>query len=279
MDFKNIKLIVSDLDGTLFNSQKVISEENKRAVRRVQEEGVLFTFATGRADIFVKETIEELELELPVIVANGAYFIEKGRRLDERLIDSADLWKMFDAATEFDANLFVSVGYDIYAVDSETNLKIIRGWGVGRRDEKIAKNVILLKSYDEMYDRVNGRTSKLFVRGDDYDKNAKVRARILETCDVTIANSAPLCMDIMRKGVSKANAIRVLAEEKLGVRMDEVMALGDQENDMPMLKAAGYSVAMGNGVDFVKREADFVTKTNDENGVAYALDQLIINRQ
>jgi len=91
----------------------------------------------------------------------------------------------------------------------------------------------------------------------------------------TILKSAPYYLEILDRRVNKGQGVKMLAE-KLGLARDEVMAIGDQENDLAMIEYAGTGVAMGNAIDSVKQIAQFVTKTNMEDGVAHAIEELVL---
>ena len=93
----------------------------------------------------------------------------------------------------------------------------------------------------------------------------------------TIMKSAPYSLEILDKRVNKGEGVKVLAE-KLGIARENVMTLGDQENDIAMLEYAGLGVAMGNAIDSVKAISQFVTKSNREDGVAYAVEKFVLNR-
>ncbi len=92
-----------------------------------------------------------------------------------------------------------------------------------------------------------------------------------------VVPSSPVYIEFIDKKVSKGNAVRTLAE-KLGIDISQVMAIGDQGNDLSMIEAAGVGVAMGNGIDDLKSIAQFVTKSNDEDGVAYAVEKFLLNK-
>ncbi|PZL92535.1 sugar-phosphatase, partial [Pantoea graminicola] len=91
----------------------------------------------------------------------------------------------------------------------------------------------------------------------------------------TILKSAPYYLEILDRRVNKGQGVRMLAE-KLGLKQEEVMAIGDQENDLAMIEYAGTGVAMGNAIDSVKQIAQFITRTNMEDGVAHAIEELVL---
>ena len=105
-----------------------------------------------------------------------------------------------------------------------------------------------------------------------FEKNIEKMKEDLKDFDVLLVG--PGWMEIMPKGVSKASAIEKIAK-KLGYSMENVMAFGDAENDIEMIKEAGIGVAMGNGMDSVKKVADVVTSSNDENGIGQVIDDLL----
>ena len=104
---------------------------------------------------------------------------------------------------------------------------------------------------------------------------AQMPAEITE--NYTLLKSAPYYLEILNKQVNKGQAVRILAEQ-LGITADEVMAVGDQENDLAMLSYAGYGVAMGNAIESVKQQARYQTATNAEDGVAQAIQRWALTR-
>lgn len=109
------------------------------------------------------------------------------------------------------------------------------------------------------------------------DKKLKLfRKELKDIKEIEVASSSKKNVEVTTKGVSKGNALKFLCEY-FNIKKEEVMAIGDSENDISMLQYAGFGVAMGNAIDTVKKEAEFITETNDNDGVAKAIEEYVIN--
>jgi Cof subfamily protein (haloacid dehalogenase superfamily) len=125
--------------------------------------------------------------------------------------------------------------------------------------------------------RLKDRILKVIVFNDNAELLAKIRKEISEKLEVQITSSYVDNIEIMNKGVSKGRALEILGGY-LGVSREEMIAIGDSENDLEMIKFAGLGVAMENAVDEVKRVADYITKSNMEDGVKHVIEKFILNK-
>ena len=258
-----IKLFVSDLDGTMLPDGNVVSAENIAAVRRAAEAGVTVTIATGRMFEAALPVARALGVDVPIISYNGGLIKSpSGRVYEEHTVDPA-------------------LAHDIIAFCKE------RGWyiqsysgGVLRYVEACDESRFYENSqqltgqavgWDGLFAHTEGNCKLLLAtKGRDVTlaRAEAVLAAFGERVDVT--RSADRLIEIVPKGISKASALKSLAG-KLGISIAETMAIGDAYNDLPMLKAAGKSIAMGNAFPEVKEVTDYETLTCEENGLAAAI--------
>ena len=240
------KLLALDMDGTLLTEEKTISAENKQAIYAALEAGVTVIFSTGRGVQSVLPYAEELGLQTPIVAANGSEVWKSPAELLKRELMPPDLIrKLHQMALDYDT------WYWAYAVE-----------GLFNKDKwaEDADNIHWLKFgyYTE-----------------DAEALRAIRAT-LESWDVLeITNSHPSNLELNPKGISKASGIEEVCK-LLGITMSEVVAMGDSENDIAMLQAAGLGVAMGNAQESVKRMADLVTVSNEEHGVARIIHDFIL---
>jgi len=232
------KLLALDMDGTLLNEAKEISADNKRAIAEAQAAGVTVMLATGRGIRSIMPYVEELGLTSPIVAVNGSeVWSSPDTLLRRQLMDPEHVRRLHALAVRHDTWWWA------YAVDRLYN-----------RDE-----------WTEELERVEWLKFGFYY--EDVRILAEVRNIVEGWNELEVTNSHPYNIELNPLGVSKASGLAAVCE-LLGIAMDEVVAMGDSENDVAMLRAAGLGVAMGNAQDSVKLLADRVTVTNEEHGVA-----------
>ncbi|MGG0520037.1 Cof-type HAD-IIB family hydrolase [Priestia aryabhattai] len=242
---KEFKLIALDMDGTLLNNQQEISEENRAAIAKAQEQGVHVVLSTGRSLLTCREYAQSLQLSSYLITVNGSeIWDESGQLVERKLIDASHIEKMWNLTQEHKLNF--------WAVTTD---KVWRD----EFPEDIASQEWLKFGYDIPDDALREEVLK----------------QIAGISDFEISNSSLTNLEINALGINKAKGIMTVCE-RLGISMDEVIAMGDSLNDMAMIEAAGCGIAMGNAQEAVKEAADWVTDTNVNNGVAKAISHLVL---
>ncbi|WP_099330869.1 Cof-type HAD-IIB family hydrolase [Priestia aryabhattai] len=242
---KEFKLIALDMDGTLLNDQQEISEENRAAIAKAQEQGVDVVLSTGRSLLTCREYAQSLQLSSYLITVNGSeIWDESGQLVERKLIDASHIEKMWNLTQEHKLNF--------WAVTTD---KVWRD----EFPEDIASQEWLKFGYDIPDDALREEVLK----------------QIAGISDFEISNSSLTNLEINALGINKAKGIMTVCE-RLGISMDEVIAMGDSLNDMAMIEAAGCGIAMGNAQEAVKEAADWVTDTNVNNGVAKAISHWVL---
>ena len=260
-----IKLIAVDLDDTLLNSQVEISQENKKVIQECQEQGIHFTFATGRMFRATTKFAREINLDLPLITYQGALV----KTLEEEEIKHHVIEK--DLAAEVidflkGYNLQLNVYMDDYLYVEEMNdfgNNYTSLSGVGHRLTTFPQGLIT-------------NPTKILIAGDpDVLDIAQEKGRILFGDKLTITKSKSYFLEFGNREAKKSIALKALAES-LGVKREEILAIGDGMNDLDMLEYAGIGVAMENGDRQIKEISDYVTDTNDNHGVAKAIKKFVL---
>ncbi|ANF45872.1 phosphoglycolate phosphatase, TA0175-type [Priestia megaterium] len=242
---KEFKLIALDMDGTLLNNQQEISKENREAIAKAQEQGVHVVLSTGRSLLTCREYAQSLQLSSYLITVNGSeIWDESGQLVERKLIDASHIEKMWNLTQEHKLNF--------WAVTTD---KVWRD----EFPEDIASQEWLKFGYDIPDDALREEVLK----------------QIAGISDFEISNSSLMNLEINALGINKAKGIMTVCE-RLGISMDEVIAMGDSLNDMAMIEAAGCGIAMGNAQEAVKEAADWVTDTNVNNGVAKAISHWVL---
>ncbi|AVX08022.1 phosphoglycolate phosphatase [Bacillus sp. Y-01] len=242
---KEFKLIALDMDGTLLNNQQEISKENRETIAKAQEQGVHVVLSTGRSLLTCREYAQSLQLSSYLITVNGSeIWDESGQLVERKLIDASHIEKMWNLTQEHKLNF--------WAVTTD---KVWRD----EFPEDIASQEWLKFGYDIPDDALREEVLK----------------QIAGISDFEISNSSLTNLEINALGINKAKGIMTVCE-RLGISMDEVIAMGDSLNDMAMIEAAGCGIAMGNAQEAVKEAADWVTDTNVNNGVAKAISHWVL---
>jgi Cof subfamily protein (haloacid dehalogenase superfamily) len=264
----SIKLFVTDLDGTLLNGDKTISAQNKAAIQAAVAAGVTVTIATGRMYVSALPYAKELGVDVPIITYNGALIKSvAGRVLSDAFLPAADVKEILDYCLARDWYIQLYSNEELYfTVESAYASQYeqsagVKGHAVGR---------------DGIYQHLEQVPKLLSITAGE----AVTEARVAELARafagrIMPVRSNPEYVEIVGVGVNKAAAVQELAA-KLGLAMDEVMCIGDSNNDLPMLRAAGHSVAMGNARDEVKAACDYVVTDCEHSGVADAIRRYVL---
>jgi len=264
MEKARYKLMAVDMDGTLLKSDGTISQTTEAAVKKAVAGGLVFVLCTGRPLQGVQRYIGQLGLSGPVITYNGAVIADSGSGeiLFSQDMDADDARAVWRAAVR--KNTFVVVW-------SQNRLYVSE---IGEKSafyEEIARTkASLITDFEALADR--GITKMLW-----YDDPAALDAWQGEFADLrqtTAAKSRAYFLEFFSSKVSKAVAMQHLGQ-RLGISREEMIAVGDQVNDLPMIAYAGLGVAMGNAMDAVKAAAGYVTDDNDHEGVAKVIAEFI----
>lgn len=267
-----IKLVAIDLDGTLLTDDKRISQENLAVLKKAKEQGVKVVLCTGRPLAAITPFIEQLHLNEPgdySITFNGG-LVQKndtGEILSKSALTLKDVQRISQLMTKLDLPLDVLSEEVVLQLPTSANHSSLYPTLNGLLTYKPAKledlaseglyNKVVMAYHQEFLDQ---QIEKIPVSFKEEYEVIKTRSNLLE---------------FMPKGVTKALGLDHLAKH-LGMTSDEIMALGDEENDLSMIEYAGMGVAMANAVEKVRRAADYITVSNEEDGVAKAIEKFIL---
>lgn len=257
------------MDGTLLNSQKQIGEEDQRVLKQAKKEGINVVICTGRPLAAIQGYLDELNLKEPgdySITFNGG-LVQKndtGEIIEKTLMPVEHIHELFDLASFLDVPMDILSEGTVLQLPTSQNYLSIYGQLNNLLTFKRAQLNHL--SADQIYNK-----AVVAIDADYLDEQIKkIPADFYERYEIIKTRSNLL--EFMPKGITKAYGISLLAKD-LGIRQEEVMGIGDEENDLPMIQYAGIGIAMDNAVPIVKEAADAVTKNNDQNGVAHAVTE------
>ena len=266
------KLLVLDLDGTLTNTRKEVTEHTRTTLIKAQEQGLKIVLASGRPTYGIAPLANLLQLdkyEGYVLSYNGGEIIDwkTGELLYKNLLDPEVLPYLYQCAND---NHFAIVTYDGEYVLTEYP-----------DDEYVLKeallNVMKIKKVDNFLKAVQHPIAKCLIVGEPTRLAVLEKEMYNHLHDrMGVFRSEPYFLELVPKGIDKAQSLAVLLKE-IGMTKDEMIAVGDGFNDLYMIKYAGLGVAMSNAQEVVKENADFITLSNEEDGVAHVVEKFILS--
>ena len=268
---KNIKVVVSDLDGTLLNPQHRISDYTKSIFQELHNQGYLIVVATGRHHLDAMGIIDKLEIPVYLVSSNGAR------------IHSPNKDELFSFNLDSDV---VKAALNV-EIDPEITVVLFKEkvWQTNKWNEKLNAFQEELKYHPELVDYKtleDFSSIKIFFSCPDHEKLVKLKDEVLANSSEHLhhAFSLPTCLEFMDKSIDKAVSIeRVL--EKEGFTLQEAVSFGDGYNDVQMLSASGKGLIMGNAPASLKEELFHleVIQTNAEDGVARYIASKILDKE
>jgi Cof subfamily protein (haloacid dehalogenase superfamily) len=261
-----ISLVVSDVDGTLLPKNKVLTESNKRAVRKLHEAGIGFTIVSSRPTIGMGFLIEPLQITLPIGAFNGSSIVDAGLRpIEQHLIPPGTAQRSIDVLVEF--------GVDIWLFTNDQ-------WLTRNPDgEYVPHEKLAIK-----HDPVIVKDFTPYLTGACKIVGASSDAPLLQRCEramqeavgreATAVRSQTYYLDVTPPGHDKGTFVTAMAK-RLGISTEAVVTVGDMQNDLAMFATSGISFAMGNATEDVKKQATYVTDSNERDGFAAAMETLL----
>ena len=266
----NYEVLVLDLDGTLTNSEKKITEPTKEALLDIQQKGKIVVLASGRPTPGILPLAHELELEKYggyVLSFNGAKIINcsTGEVLYNKTIPSEVIRPAYELAKDYDVDILA------YSDDA-----IISGICPNSYTELEARiNSLPICRVENFPAYINFPTNKLLISGEESltaELEIKLNSHFRKL--LNIYRSEPFFLEIMPQNIDKAYTLQKLLSA-IGLTADQMICCGDGYNDITMLESAGLGVAMANAQPLVREKADYITKSNDEDGVLFVIDQFL----
>lgn len=251
MKCDRIKVIVSDIDGTLLRTDQTVDDDTFDAVKAVCERGIRFMVATSRSTPDILGRLSDARLISGYVLNGGAEVWTSDGEVKESIpFDKIQCRKIYGQLQGFSVSVIISTSGHDYTIKSEDALERI------------------LKQEKPIY--------KMYLFSEDVDELGKIRKSLKNNEAVSITSSYEKNIEITDAKAQKGPVLKKYLTG-LGYKMDEIMVIGDSLNDYSMLSMDfGITVAMGNGVPEVKRVAKYVTKTNDESGVAFAIREMVV---
>jgi Cof subfamily protein (haloacid dehalogenase superfamily) len=262
-------LVVSDVDGTLVDPHKELTDGTVAAVGRLRAAGVGFTIISARPMSGMRWIADRLGLDAPMGAFNGGLvFRRNGSVLHHATVPEQVARGVMAMGQETSADIWVFADDQWHATSGE-----------GKHAESERRSANQEPAICDGFDHLLDRTDKITFVSDDPQVLADLREKAEAAFggEATIVQSQTYYLDVTARAANKGDGIAALAEA-IGAALPDTIAIGDQANDIAMFERAGRAIAMGNAPDAVRAKAGETTTGNDADGVAYAIDTLILGR-
>lgn len=274
---RNIKMIGFDLDGTLLNSNKEISDYTRDVMREAVKQGVIILPATGRPLTGIPKPVMALPGIRYAVTANGARVVDvqEDKVLHEALLPYEKGKELLEIFAKYDT--YREVYYEGFGYATADMVEHIEEYmPIKPMIEYMRTTRRRVPDVEAMFHEKKMAVDKLQALFRDTETRDLAMKEVKEKVHGAAVTSA-LGNNIEANGEDAQKGIALLKlGEILGIKKDEIMAFGDGSNDMDMIRRVGFGVAMENGIDEIKEAADYITVTNDEHGVAKAIEKFVL---
>lgn len=268
------KIIAVDIDGTLLNSKREITEKTKNTLIKAQDMGHIVVIASGRDPHGVFAFADILKFDK----YNGLLSNFNGGRITNYQSKEILINHPLDFNLTCEILKFSEENLDMNYIIYTDNGILTNSNKTYVIDEISQKAFTSYKVVPNLYETIDFSPNKIMYSQDPnlIDKDAeKLKNKFFDK--TSQVKSTPYFYEIMPKGIDKGKSLVEIASY-YNMDMKDVIAFGDEENDLTMIEMAGVGVVMGNGTDFMKKRADFITKSNDEDGISYYLENYLFNK-
>ncbi len=263
-----VKAVFIDLDGTLLNSKHEISLANKKALEALEDNNILYFIATGRPDQLVKKIVHDLSYDREMIMMNGSVIGHpfKSTRVRDLVIDQSYAEAIIAHCLEHNYLIMLYTHYAIFSEDNER----VRFFKNKTKDEEEALQPVFKPLSAYQGEGIN----KILVVEHNPDRYQALK-RYLKAMPLSCVQSQIGFLDINPQNATKGSALKILSD-KYQLQAKEVIAFGDQDNDLSMRDYVSQFIAMGNAQERVKAVADDITLDHDHDGVASWINKNIL---
>lgn len=264
-----MKLIIADLDGTIMNHQK-ISTETLDTIKKIHDQGHMFGLATGRHANAVSDIVNKLDIKIPVICSNGAfiYDFKEHKVIQKQVISESIVRKIIQLLQNTSHDFLIYTTKQIVATE-EAKMKL---------ESYIGPTKIHIIDQKDYVNEIKDGVVKILCIEEDLQKIKELRNQMISFEELYVLQSRSTFLDLGPKKANKGLALSALANY-LHISLEDCIAIGDQENDIEMIKIANIGIAMGNSEQEVKDAADVVTDSVDQNGFTQIMNKLLFQEK
>lgn len=265
------KLIAIDMDGTLLNSDKVISKGNKAAIKKAIEKGVKVVITSGRGLKGLDKFLDEVNLrgENEYLIANNGgtiYRTNDFECINYKGLKGRDLLKAHALSVEFGFNIIAYTHEGCIAPEENE---------FSRFETEYVGNPVRILDFNTDINDEDDITKILFSQTEELLTKKMLQLPKGFYSEYNTVKTMPKVLEVMNKDCNKGYGVKVLAD-KLGIKKEEIICIGDEANDIEMITYAGLGIAMGNASEQLKYVSQYITLDNDNDGVAKAIEKYIL---
>lgn len=270
------KMVVMDMDYTLLPKDKQITKRSREALAKAMEKGVKVVLATGRIYTSARVYAKLIGIHTPIIASNGAIIREEitNDTIYKSILPDEMIKEMVRLCRQEGLYCHLYTMKTVYTEKIANISKSYEKWNATLKDEEKI-DIQVLSDIEEVIQKEKGNILKAVVVDEDSEKIMRIRNEILETGKVSVSQSLKDNLEVMNYGVSKGNSVKILSEI-YGIEREEIIAMGDNENDISMIEYAGLGVAMANAEECLIQRADYITDSCEEDGVAKVIEKFIL---
>ena len=272
-----IRMVASDIDGTLLRSDGTISAHTVDMIHAAQERGILFTICSGRFPEHADVLLKPYGIRCPITACNGAtqWDARTDTILQNHFIRPESARQVVETAEKNRLDYMIFCTKHISTRNDRVPHSSQRLYGDLLTREY---GVIYDTGLDAVREALERPINKFYFQIDDLSHKQRMIEAFRQISEISVTTSGQNNIEIIPLGCDKAGGMREMAR-LFDIDIEQVMAVGDYDNDVPMLQAAGLGVAMGNAPDHVKKRADQVTLSNNEDGLAKAIEKYVLNQE
>lgn len=265
----DIRLVVSDIDGTLIRHDKVLTERSVEAVRQLRAAGIRFTLMSSRPPKGLLTLIKKLEVDEPVGAFNGGVLVRPDSEqtvLFSKFLNPEVSSQLIKLIASFDIDVWLYTDKDWFVPERH-------GWHVDHEVNAVQFEPFATKNFDAHVARVG----KIVAVSPDNDKMTRCEAEVRKQFEgkISATRSQTYYLDITDPTANKGDALIKLSH-LLNLRTSQIVTIGDAQTDVLMFRQSGVSIAMGNGAPEIQAAATFVTASNQDDGFAEAIERFVL---
>ena len=261
-----IKLVATDIDGTIFIPEKEFTQGVKECIKKLSQKGIKVVLVTGRMNAAAIKIARDLELDTPVVSYQGGLVTENGNILYERYLSQEQTERILAWAEKEKIHINL---YNDDILYSETECYEVQRYCNNLHTKYTVKPINEIKK-----DKINKLLAIDYSNPERISRYEKELQNIYP--DLYIVKSTPYFLEFSNPEASKKCAVEFL-QKYWGLKKDEILTIGDQNNDIALLQAGGLKIAMGNATEDLKAEADYITETVYEDGFVRAMEKFCLN--
>ncbi len=270
------KMVVMDMDYTLLPRSKEVTKRSKEALQKAMDLGVKVVLATGRIYTSARVYAKLIGIHTPIIASNGAIIREEitNNTIYKSILPDEMIKEMVRLCRQEDLYCHLYTMRTVYTEKIANISKSYEKWNTTLKDEEKI-DIQVLSDVEEAIQKEKSNILKAVVVDQDSQKIMRIRNEILGTGKVSVSQSLKDNLEVMNYGVTKGNSVKILSEI-YGIKREEIIAVGDNENDISMIEYAGLGVAVANAEKCLMERANYITDSCEEDGVAKVIEKFIL---